>query len=149
MTRSRLSTTASQVALSQTIQTALIEPSQELDEDELAAFNKIIRSRETASWSQHDIDTATSLARQMVIHADLIQTVKTEGTTIEHPKKGLIVHPAIAASVSLAGAIKGLSTLLGLSASQRGVAGNRQAIRNQHEQILRDALANTAGGLLA
>jgi hypothetical protein len=148
-TRARLSILSSQLTLSQTLQTTQIEPSEPLDELELVAFNKLIQARETATWSSHDVATATSLARQLVLHARLIETVKAEGVMVEHERKGLVAHPALAAAVALSGAIKNWSAMLGLTASQRGVSGARQDVRNQHEQAMRDPMAGAGRGLLA
>lgn len=105
----------------------------------MQAFSNLVKARESATWTDHDIAVATSLARQMVIHAELIQIVKTEGVMIDHERKGLIPHPAIASAVGLSGSIKNQCAMLGLTASQRGVAGGKQATRNGHEQNLRSA----------
>ena len=141
--RERLSTITEQVRMAQALQQG-IEPTEALTPAERAVFDKLIQARESSTWTPHDVTTATVLARQIVQHAQLVDTVAREGVMINHPKKGLIAHPAIAASVSLAGAIKSQTTTLGLSASQRGVAGSRQQVRNQHEQAMRGAFSSFA-----
>jgi hypothetical protein len=147
--RLRLSATSAALEATKNLQAAGPEPTEPLTQEESIVFDAVVTGRERSTWSDHDLGVATSLSKQIVMHRRLLEVVAREGVMIEHDKKGLIAHPAIGASVTLAGAIKGQATLLGLSASQRGLAGARQQVRNDHEQVLRDALANTSAGLLA
>lgn len=139
--RARLSTTASQIKLAQGIDHG-IEPSEALSPDELLVFQDILKARETSTWTDHDVRVATGLARQTVLHAQLVKIVADEGVLYDHPRKGLVAHPAIAAACSLGSSIKAQTTQLGLSASQRGLAGAKQQVRNQHEQSVRSAFAD-------
>lgn len=142
-TRSRKSTIASQVSTAQLLQGAQPQPTAELFGDERTRFEEIIQARELATWTPHDLAVATSLAQILTEIADLHVLVREQGLMIEHERKGLIPHPALATIVSLTGSAKSLQTTLGVSAAQRGISGSKQARRNVQEQGLRSSFADT------
>lgn len=115
----------------------LPDPTEPMDERERAYFERIVRSREGSTWSDHDLSVATQLAMIQVQFFDSMESVKTMGRTIRNDRGTPVMNPESSAMASLSSAVKLLSSALGLTASQRGVAGPAQAGRNQAEQEAR------------
>ena len=139
-TRSRKSTTHNAVRTMQQAAAALPPPSEPLDEIEQAFFDRIIRSRELDTWSEHDLALATHLAQTQRQFSEAMQVVKTEGRTTLNPRGTPVAHPEVAALNQLAGSVRSFTAQLGLSASQRGVAGQHQQSRNAAEREARAVL---------
>ena len=59
-----------------------------------------------------------------------------------------VTNPAITAKQSLMSTVLQLNKALGLSASQRGVAGNKQTARNKAEQQAREVIEKVTDDLI-
>jgi phage terminase small subunit len=116
------------------------EPTEKLCKRELSYFHRAIRSREISTWSEHDLGIATQLAITQVMFFDASTAVKTQGRTVINDRGTPVANPETAAMNQLSMAVKALSAALGLSASQRGVAGSAQAGRNKAEQEARNII---------
>ena len=141
--RSKKSTVSNTVATFNEIQT-LPQPTEFLDERELSYFNRIVQSREVTTWSPHDLALATDLALTQVQYLDAMHAVKTQGRSVVNERGTQIVNPETGALNQLSGAVRAFTATLGLSASQRGVAGAKQASRNQAEQQARAVIARAS-----
>jgi phage terminase small subunit len=141
--RSKKSTVANTVATFNQIQT-LPQPTESLDERELDYFNRIVQSREVTTWSPHDLALATDLALTQVQYLDAMHAVKTQGRTMLNDRGTPVVNPETGALNQLSGAVRAFTATLGLSASQRGVAGAKQTSRNQAEQQARAVIARAS-----
>lgn len=141
--RSKKSTVANTVATFNEIQT-LPQPTESLDERELDYFNRIVQSREVTTWSPHDLALATDLALTQVQYLDAMHAVKTQGRTMLNDRGTPVVNPETGALNQLSGAVRAFTATLGLSASQRGVAGAKQTSRNQAEQQARAVIARAS-----
>jgi hypothetical protein len=131
------------VATFNQIQT-LPQPTESLDERELDYFNRIVQSREVTTWSPHDLALATDLALTQVQYLDAMHAVKTQGRTMLNDRGTPVVNPETGALNQLSGAVRAFTATLGLSASQRGVAGAKQTSRNQAEQQARAVIARAS-----
>jgi phage terminase small subunit len=110
----------------------------------------VVKSREADTWAPHDVTIACQLAKalatlekaQAALEADGLMMVNDRGTT--H------AHPLLSASMTMSSTIQALTRTLGLGASQRGLAGSKQASRNQADQAARKVIEKaSADGLLA
>lgn len=128
-----------------------IEPPEPLSERQRIHFDAIVISREISTWSPHDIRLAVTLAiaQERIEHID--DMLKCEGLIITGPRGTPIAHPLLAAQSNVAGQIRMLSAALGLSASQRGITGEKQVNRNQAELAAREVIdrVSEGDGLLA
>lgn len=122
--------------------TETIEPWVELDEQELRVFNAVIDSRERETWSDSDIELATKLARFSVEADRLWALYKEEGPTILNQRGTLVENPVLRAHTSMINTAKSLRATLGISASQRGISGHKQAKRNQQDRKAKRKLAS-------
>lgn len=110
-----------------------IEPWHKLNKTETRAFNALIDSREVDTWLDADIEMATRLSKLMVYMDSLWAQCMEEGPTFYNEKGTLCENPIFRTHNTLTQNYKTLKAALGLSASQRGVAGNKQAKRNQQD----------------
>jgi len=123
----------------------LPEPTEPLNERELSYFHRVIRSRELATWSDHDISLATDLAMTQVQYLEAMAAVKAQGRTTLSERGTPVANPETAALSQLASSLRAFTAQLGLSASQRGVgAGAKQDVRNQAERDARKVIAKVA-----
>lgn len=125
-----------------------IPPSSELDSDELVQFDAIIDSREFDTWLPADVATATHLARTEVERDRTKAEYLAEGKKIEDHNGKQIVNPLFTVYSALDTIANRTRRDLGLSASQRGVAGNRQKKRNEKDAEAKSTLA-TVSSLIA
>lgn len=122
-------------------QDALPSPTEPLDSAEQSYFERAIRSRESAAWSEHDLAICTALAQAQAQYAASISVLKEEGRTTEGPRGNVVAHPEVAVMNALAGSIRAFSAQLGLTASQRGSGSSAvQRGRNQAEIAARSML---------
>ena len=125
-----------------------IDPWSDLDEEESRVFQAIINSREKDTWVDIDVERATKLARvsvQMDREWDMLQE---EGTQVLSDKGWPATNPRIGTYSQMAGIYQKMHTALGLSASQRGIAGHKQAGRNQQDsKAIKSAQETRPGGL--
>jgi hypothetical protein len=141
--RSKKSTVANSVA---TFQAANIlpDPTETLDDRELSYFHRIVKSRESSTWSDYDLALATDLAMTQVQFLDAMDCVKREGRTVRNERGTPVVNPETGALNQLSGAVRAFTATLGLSASQRGVAGTKQKGRNLAETEARKIIDRAA-----
>jgi len=125
-----------------------ILPSSELDVDELVQFNAIIDSREHSTWMPADVATATHLARTEVERDRTKAEYLAEGKKIEDHNGKQIVNPLFTVYSALDTIANRTRRDLGLSASQRGVAGSKQKKRNEQDAEAKRTLA-TVSSLIA
>ena len=101
-----------------------------LDPGELKYFNIIISDREVASWTPNHLLIAANIAITLVQLDDANIEIAENGFMVRNPRGTQIPNPALAAKTSLVASILQMSRHLGLSASQNGLAGPKQASRN-------------------
>lgn len=118
-----------------------IEPAFTISKLGLIYFHAIINSRERATWNGMDIHKATQLARTECDIEDCYEIIDKEGWTVEsRTQYGLTLkrHPVADQLERLQRAQQGLTAQLGLSASQRKIAGDKQARRNEKDAEIRE-----------
>jgi hypothetical protein len=125
-----------------------ILPSSELNSDELVIFRAIIDSRETSTWTAHDIRQATTLAKDEAELVELREGYKAMGVYLEDHNGKPILNPLFTAYNTKYGQTKVARRDLGLSASQRSISGHKQAKRNQQDREAK-ATASNVSSLLA
>lgn len=140
--RPRVGTVAQLVQTHQAVQKALPQPIRELTPEAQAFFERIILSRESVTWSPFDLAAATLLAETEAQVVAAMQTLQTEGRTVE-TARGLSQHPEVKTLSSLSGSARSLATQLGLSAAQRQLTGP-QALRNNSELAARQVQGQSA-----
>jgi phage terminase small subunit len=128
--RHKKSTLANTVKAFQSL-SQVLSPTDQLSDVELTHFDRIIKSREAESWTPHDLSVATDLAKTMRRFGELQNQLDADGLTSLNQKGTLVAHPLLAASMGMSNTIQALSRTLGLSATQRGLAGAPQAGRNK------------------
>lgn len=142
--RSKKSTVSNKARAFQDVQRA-VEPWHELDEDERRLFDALIHSREVSTWLPADIEAATALAQVGVEMQRCWQQLQEEGRTVVTDKGWASANPLIAVYAQLSGLYQKHRTALGLTASQRGVSGNKQAGRNLEESDIRGKVGRSSG----
>ena len=111
----------------------VIEPWDDLTDDERRIFDGYVKSREVDTWLSSDIEALTKMAK-LAAEMDRVWLEYKERGTVEFTQKGHPVpSPYLAAYGQLANNYKALRQALGLSASQRGISGHKQAKRNQQD----------------
>jgi phage terminase small subunit len=141
--RSKKSTVSNSLETMRSVMSEL-EPPITLSHDERLHFDRIVTSREVMTWSQHDLSLACQLAKAMARQELLNQELEEDGLTLINERGTRVAHPLLSASMTIASTIQSLTRTLGLSASQRGVAGESQAKRNQAEQVARKVIAKAS-----
>lgn len=115
-----------------------IEPHLPLKPAELTYFNQIISDREASSWSPNHLTIACNLARTYVAIDELWEQIRQQGYTVVNERGTQIANPAMNALNSMTQAMQALNRTLGLSASQRGLAGEKQKQRNRTDREVHD-----------
>jgi hypothetical protein len=110
-----------------------IQPTTKLSEAELIHFHRVVNSRESSTWSENDRTIAGYLAKTYSNMDLLWEEVNRDGFTSETMKGTPVINPAVTALNTLTVQAKSYNTLLGISASQKGVSGTGQAKRNSAE----------------
>lgn len=111
----------------------VIEPWDELTADERRIFDGYIKSREVETWLDADVEALSKLAK-LSAEMDRVWAEYKQRGTVEFTQKGHPVpSPYLAAYGQLANNYKAIRQSLGLSASQRGISGHKQAGRNQQD----------------
>ena len=141
--RAQKSTISNLVSSIQELRT-LPEPPLPLNEAEKAVFDRLMKSREVSTWSEHDLQLAANLAQTQVQFQECMAAVKRDGRTTVNERGTPVANPEVAALNQLGSAVRALTAQLGLSASQRGVSGNNQKTRDAHERDLREAWEKSA-----
>ena len=115
------------------LESGVIQPWHPLSPEETRNFNALIDSREEDSWLDSDIEAATRLAKVCVEMDTLWREYQEEGSLIYTDKGWPAPNPKINLYNQMAGVYQKLRTSLGLTASQRGVSGVKQAGRNKQD----------------
>lgn len=117
-----------------------------LNQDQARYYRDIAHSREVSSWSAHDRNIATLLAKTLVWVDHLHARLEGEGPTQRNERGTEIANPVFAALTQSMSQVQSLTRTLGLGASQRGLSGHRQAGRNKADAEARDVIAKVAEG---
>jgi P27 family predicted phage terminase small subunit len=141
--RSKKSTVSNQVLTAQMVSTK-IDPPEPLSDRRRTHFDAIVKSRETSTWSPHDIRLAVNLAIALDRLDQVNLQLDAEGLMSESGKGTPIAHPLLPTLMSAASQVRQLSATLGLTASQRGVAGSKQSGRNAAEIKAREVIEKAA-----
>ena len=141
--RSKKSTVANSV---KTMQSASLvaEPPFPLKETELSYFKFIVVAREHETWSDNDRLIAANLAKTYAAIDQLWADIDREGYVVENQRGTPVANPKVSALNSMTSAMQSLNKTLGLSASQRGLSGAKQATRNMAEQQARKVIEKVA-----
>ena len=115
-----------------------IEPVLPLLPQELTYFNQIVTDREAASWSPNHLTIACNLAKTYAAIDVLWDQLRADGFTIRNERGTQIANPALTALNSLTQSMQALNRTLGLSASQRGLAGDKQQQRNKTDRDIHE-----------
>jgi hypothetical protein len=122
------------------IATTKLEPTRKLDKAEQAIFTRLVRSRETATWSENDLEIATGLAEVMALCNDYTARLKLAGPTAINERGITVANPLLVARDNAFRSVVQLQRLLGLSASQKGVSSVQQSKRNMADREARKLL---------
>jgi hypothetical protein len=123
---------------------ALPPPTQQLTAAEMQAYNRVLKSRELSTWSEHDVALATQMAQMVVLCEEYTTLIKTSGPTVTNANGTPVANPLLSARDSTFRSITQITKLLGLSASQKGFGGQDQAKRNTAERHARTAIETAA-----
>ena len=115
-----------------------------LAEAESGYFKFIVTAREHETWSDNDLLIAANLSKTYAAIDELWRDINTEGYVVENQRGTPVANPKVSALNSMTSAMQSLNKTLGLSASQRGLSGAKQAVRNTAEQQARKVLAKVA-----
>jgi hypothetical protein len=111
-----------------------ILPPLPLTDPEKIFFDWIISSREASTWSPNDLVIVVNLARTFQRLEVLNTALSEEGFTQENNRGTQVANPIFLALTQTQHQVQALSKTLGLSASQKGLAGDRQTGRNVAER---------------
>ena len=141
--RSKKSTVSNAVITAQMV-TTKIDPPEPLNERRQIHFDAVVKSREVSTWSPHDIRMAANLAIALDRLDQVNRQLDAEGLMSESGKGTPIAHPLLPTLMAAASQVRQLSATLGLTASQRGVAGSKQSSRNRAELEAREVIEKAA-----
>lgn len=119
-------TVSAHVAIGAAHTKGLPQPTEELSAAALTHFNRLIRSKNVLDLSENDLTLMTVLARMQALQSEALSQVELEGVILD-TEKGATVHPQLRAADVIAKAVAKYVSLLGMSASQRGVGSSAQA----------------------
>jgi len=122
----------------------VIEPWVELNDAERRIFDGYLGSREVETWSDADIEALTKLAKVAVEMDVCWADIQREGRTIFTEKGWPAANPQLSVYSQLSGIYTKQRTALGLTASQRGISGNKQAGRNQQDAKAKKTVKGSA-----
>ena len=145
--RTPTNTVSGQVAITQSVMKKL-SPAYKLNELQMSYFMRVVRSVETEAWDENSILLATNLAVTYVQLDEANDEINAKGLMVLSEKGWPVTNPAISAKQSLMSSVLQLNKALGLSASQRGVAGNKQDARNKAEQKAREVIEKVTDDLI-
>ena len=130
--RQKKSTVSNLVAAAASATKEISAP-EKLNEAEDVVFQGVVASRERDTWSEHDLRQAVKLAKLEVRYSLEWDTLIGEGLVLVNERGTQIENPRNRVYNTLLNGINQISSKLGLTASQRGVAGNKQAGRNDQQ----------------
>lgn len=138
--RPQTTSLAGTVAMYAALQKSDPRPTQQLSDAEMAAYTRIIRSREAGSFSEHDVQMATQLAQMFALCEDYTDRIKSSGPVVINANGTPVANPLLSARDSTFRSITQLTKLLGLSASQKGMSGAPQEKRNKADRAARKVI---------
>jgi phage terminase small subunit len=141
--RTKKSTATNAVNTFQTVGTVL-RPTHDLTPAEMTHFERVTTSREVSTWMPHDLAIATQLARNLARFDRLQEQLDDDGLMQINERGTKVAHPLLSASMTMASTIQALTRTLGLGASQRGIAGAKQASRNSADQEAREIISRAS-----
>lgn len=116
-----------------------------LDDAELERFDAVIVSRERDTWSPSDVFAAARMAQIEVEAESLRRMYLAEGQVIEDAGGKRVINPAFSAHQQLLAQLDKHRRTLGLTASQKGVSGSRNAKRNQQDRQAAEKVSSLQG----
>jgi P27 family predicted phage terminase small subunit len=141
--RTKKSTVANSVKTMESA-TKIYEPPFPLKPNEAEYFKWIVTAREHETWSDNDRLIAANLCKTYAAIDQLWADINVEGYVVENQRGTPVANPKVAALNSMTSAMQSLNKTLGLSASQRGLSGSKQASRNSAEQQARQVIQKVA-----
>ena len=117
-------------------------PTSDLDYRESERFDAIISSREHSTWLPADIHAATELAKTIAERDALRDQYMEEGAFVRNRFDDEVPSAKFLMWQTLDTQIIKTRRDLGLSASQRGVSGHKQAKRNQQDASAADKISS-------
>ena len=142
--RQKKSTVSNMVAAAASVTQGVTAPEQ-LNKDEDVVFQGVVASRERDTWSDHDLRQAVKLAKLEVRYSLEWDTLIEEGLVLVNERGTQIENPRNRVCATMQNTIKSLSSGLGLTASQRGIAAGRQVKRNEVEISQRNETKRDTG----
>lgn len=141
--RTKKSSVAGTLETVQSLQKALASPL-ELSISEEKYFRAIVRAREASSWDEFHLLLAAQLA-QTLGQLDLANwDIRDRGIMVDNNRGTPVANPACSAKTALSSSVMQLSRTLGLSASQKGLAGKPQAARNEADREARNLIESAS-----
>lgn len=147
-TRQRKSTLANVVNSFDSVQKLQLAPVPLTDQEQVY-FVAVIHARESDTWSDNDKVLAANIARTAAAIDDLWADVRTCGYMVTNGKGEQVPNPALDVIHKMTSTLQMLNRTLGLSASQRGLSGVKQAGRNKADQMAREVINAAADSLLS
>ncbi len=122
----------------------VVEPPIPLEGAELDYFRGIVTAREADTWADNDKLIAANLSKTYAAIDNLWSDIKERGYMVKNERGTPVANPAVAALNQMTSTMQALNRTLGLSASQRGLSGAKQASRNSAEKQAREVLEAAA-----
>lgn len=122
-----------------------IIPTKILEDNAYRHFEEVITQRERETWTRHDISKATQLAQVMDRLDQALHESLEEDFTVVSPTGQEKAHPIFEVISKLTGTAARIEHDLGLSASQRGISGNKQAGRNEADRKTAQTFGESSG----
>jgi phage terminase small subunit len=117
------------------------EPPLPLDDRERIYYEALVKSREMDTWTDNDLFMACHASRVAVSIDELWEKVREHGYVQTDDRTGRIYsNPELGAIRELSFSLQAYNRMMGLSASQRGIAGSKQKERNDKEKGARGVL---------
>ena len=116
----------------------------DLDDEELDRFRATIGSKEISTWNDAATFQAGMLAKEQVLQLRLFKEIDEEGTVIKTDKGTPIRNPKYDVYNTVSRLSLSRIDKLGLSATQRGVSGKKQEVRDQKSTTSRKKLASVS-----
>lgn len=143
--KSRTGSVKAQTELQSRLETKVQSPLP-LSEIETEVFNGLIDGLPQESWETHRIRIAANVAKIIAYQESLVVQVIEEGPIIFNDKGTPVSNPKQAAMASNASTIKQTLSLLGLTASQRGISATSTRAQKEAEKTAKKAISSASGG---
>lgn len=117
-----------------------IEPPIAISARDRFYFDIVVESREGVTWTRNDLMAAVHLAKCYTRLEALQNDIEREGFTQTNARGTEVSNPKMTALASATMAMQTLTRILGLTATQKGLAHPSQRDRNRAEQKIREGL---------